>query len=377
MRYAEYRLLDRTTESTGLPKYHQSTSTWTLKLICPIKNVAALQLTHFCLQKRREQQFFTITLLDKYLIQIGTMKPNPLPFLRERWVGVAKPKTKFSGKTILVTDANNGIGFEAAATSASLDAEHVILGVHNINKGLDARRKIQARGQGTSNIDVWELDMANYASVQRFAARIEKEVPCLDVAVLNAGITPHDYVAGVEGWEPVLQVNVMATALLSLLLLPKLRSSTAITHNLSHLVIVTSQAHRWLEASDFPDPADFGGSHLQAVNAAPRNGEAWDPLLQNARSKLFAMHISEALASLAMDPSSEPQTIVTSVCPGACKSDLARDLIGKSFLQTFALRVFVLLFNKPTEQGGWSYVQAAALPKDAHGKWYKTTALTQ
>ena len=219
--------------------------------------------------------------------------------------------------------------------------------------------------------------MANYASVQRFAARIEKEVPCLDVAVLNAGISPHDYVVGVEGWESVIQVNVMATALLGLLLLPKLRSSTSITHNLSHLVIVTSEAHRWLEASDFPDPADFGGSILQAVNARPRNGKAWDPLLQNARSKLFAMYVSEALASLATDHSSEPQTIVTSVCPGACKSDLARDLVGKSFLQTFAVRVFDLLFNKPTEQGGWSYVQAVALSKDAHGKWYKTTALTQ
>ena len=305
------------------------------------------------------------------------MKPNPLPFLREKWVGVEKPTTSFAGKRILVTGANTGIGFEAAATFVSLDAEQVILAVRNIDKGFDARRRIEARGQRTNNIDVWELDMGNYASVQRFAARTEQEMPRLDVAILNAGISPNDYEVGVEGWESIMQVNVMATALLGLLLLPKLRASTAATHDLSHLVIVTSEAHRWLEPSDFPNPANFGGSTLQAVNARPRDGKKWDPLLQNARSKLFAMYVSASLAALAIGRNSEPQMIVTSVCPGACKSDLTRDLVGNSFLQTFALRVFDLLFNKTTEQGGWSYVRAAALSIEGHGKWYKTAALTQ
>lgn len=193
----------------------------------------------------------------------------------------------------------------------------------------------------------------------------------------NAGISPHDYIMGVEGWESILQVNVMATALLGLLLLPKLRASTAATHDLSHLVVVTSEAHRWLEASDFPDPAKFGGSILQAVNTKPSDGNKWDPLLQNARSKLFAMYVSGSVAALATGRNGEPQTIVTSICPGVCKSDLTRDLIGKSYLQTFALRIFDILFNKPTKQGGWSYVHAAALPTEGHGKWYKTTALNE
>ena len=305
------------------------------------------------------------------------MKPNPLPFLRERWIGVTKPTTHFAGKRILVTGANTGIGFEAAATFASLGAEQVILAVRNIDKGLDACHKIEARRQPTNKIDVWELDMGNYTSVQRFAERVEKELPSLDVAVLNAGISPNDYVVGVEGWESIMQVNVMATALLGLLLLPKLRASSVATRHLSHLVIVTSEAHRWLEVNDFPDPANFGGSILQTVNARPRGGQQWDPLLQNARSKLFAMYVSESLATLSLGPDGEPQAIVTSVCPGACKSDLTRDLIGKSLLQTFAIRMFDLLFNKPTEQGGWSYVHAAELSTIGHGKWYKTVALTQ
>lgn len=103
--------------------------------------------------------------------------------------------------------------------------------------------------------------MASCTSVQRFAARVKNEVPRLDVAILNAGISPNDYVIGAEGWESVIQVNVMATALLGLLLLPKLRFSTHEVE-MSRLVIVTSEAHRWLQSSDFPDPLGFGGSIL-------------------------------------------------------------------------------------------------------------------
>lgn len=197
----------------------------------------------------------------------------------------------------------------------------------------------------------------------------------LDIAILKAGKSPNDYVIGAEGWESVVQVNVMATALLGLLLLPRLRSSTH-EAELSHLVIVTLEGHRRLRPSDFPDPSDFGGSLSQAVNARPANGKAWDPLLQNARLKVFAMYISSSLAALATERNGKPEVIVTSVYSGACKSDFMRDLMGKNFARTSALRVFDLLFNKPTDQGGWSYVRAAALPAEAHGKWFKTIAVT-
>ena len=309
--------------------------------------------------------------------RIEIMKPNPLPFLLEKWVGVVMPTASFAGRRVLVTGANTGIGFEAAATLASLDADQIILAVRNVDRGMEARQKVEARGQGKSNVEVWELDMGDYASVQRFAARIEKDMPRLDVAILNAGISPNDYVVGTEGWESTLQINVMATALLGLLLLPKMKASTAATHDMSHLVVVTSEAHRWLELSDFPDATKFGGWILRAVSAKPNGGNNWNPLLQNARSKLFAMYVSESLAALANGADGKPEVIVTSVCPGACKSDLMRDLLGKSFFQTLSLRIFDILFNKPTEQGGWSYVRAAALSSEGHGRWYKTTALTQ
>ena len=113
-------------------------------------------------------------------------------------------------------------------------------------------------------------------------------MPGLDVAILNTGISPNGYVVGTEGWKSTLQINAMATAPLGLLLPPKMKASTA----------ATSEAHRWLELSDFPDASRLGGRILRAVSAKPNGGNKWNTLLQNARSKLFAMY-SESLAALA------------------------------------------------------------------------------
>ncbi|KAM0799029.1 hypothetical protein BDR22DRAFT_822938 [Usnea florida] len=208
--------------------------------------------------------------------------------------------------------------------------------------------------------------MGDSESARRLAARMERDMPRLDVVILNAVISPNGYVVGTEGWRSILQINVMATALLGLLLLPKMKASTAATHDLSHLVIVTSEAHRWLELNDFPGASKFGGRILRAISAKANEYEI----------KLFVMY-SESLAALANGAGCKPEVIVTSVCPGACKSDLMRDLLGKSSFQTLSLRIFDALFNNTTEQGGRSYVRAAALSAEEHGKWYKTTALTQ
>lgn len=308
---------------------------------------------------------------------IKKMKPNPLPFLREKWAGVLRPSTSFVGKTAIVTGANTGIGFEAAATLCSLAADRIILAVRSVEKGGQAKDRIQAHGHYATIIEVWQLDMGNYGSVRSFASQVEKEIDRLDLVILNAGISPNDYIVGNEGWESILQVNVMSTALLGLLLLPKMRESGRQINSLSSLLIVTSEAHRWLEQKDFPNADDYGGNMLLAVNAKPEGNTKWNPLLQNARSKLIAMYISKSMAALANGVDGKPSVIVTSVCPGACKSDLTRDLLGKSYSQSLALRMFNVLFNKPTEQGGWSYIQAAILGVEAHGKWYKTNALTQ
>ena len=305
------------------------------------------------------------------------MKPNVLPFIREKMVGVLEPTQNFDSKVVIVTGANVGLGFEAAAKFAVHGAQQVILGVRNVSKGNTAKKQIDARiGPNMhSIIDVWELDMNSYDSIQRFAQRVEKELPRLDVVVLNAGVSPKDYIVESEGRESTLQANVLGTALLGLLLLPKSKASSA-ESDLTHLVVVTSEAHRWLEDKDFPDTKPYGGNLLAAVNARPEDGKTWDGMLQNARSKLFAMYITQALADLATNGRGVPDAIVTSVCPGACRSDLTRSFKDAGVAYAVGLKLFDLLFNKTTEQGARVYVNAASVGREGHGAWWKTTVLT-
>ncbi|KAK4551916.1 hypothetical protein LTR86_010817 [Recurvomyces mirabilis] len=304
------------------------------------------------------------------------MKPNLLPFLREKWDGVPPATATFTDKTVLVTGSNAGLGFEAAALFVTLNATRVILGVRSVSKGLAAREQIEKRTGRVNVVDVWELDMGSYASISAFAARVNTGLSHLHVAVLNAGITAKNYILGSEGWESTLQVNVLGTALLGSLLLPRMKASMTTEQNLPHLVVVTSEAHRWLEAKDFPDIQQYQGRLLEAVNAKPSNIKHWDGMLQNARSKLFAMYVTRSLAEVATSPSGEVQTVVTSVCPGACKSELAREFKASGVGYAIGLKLFDLLLNKPTEEGARVYIAASVVGKEGHGGWYKTTALT-
>lgn len=123
------------------------------------------------------------------------------------------------------------------------------------------------------------------------------------------------------------------------------------------LLLVTSEACRWLEAKDIPDTAPYGDNLLVAMN----DGRDYEPFVQCARSKLLVMYTSQSLAELTTKDNGEVEVIATAVCPGACKSDLMRDLQGRSYSVTITLSIFHTLFEKPTEQGARSYIWASLL----------------
>lgn len=242
------------------------------------------------------------------------MKTNLLPFITEKWAGVPQPIARFDGKTVIVTGANTGLGYEAALKFVALGAAKVILGVRNMPKGALACRQIEEETQRKGIVDSWELDMGRYSSIQQFANRAGAELQRLDVVMLNAGVASKEFTIGHEGWQSTLQVNVLGTALLALLLLPKLKLSKTSTDT-SRLVIVTSEAHRWVESTDIPDTGPYGGSILQALNAQPADKATWNGLDQMAKSKLLAMYVARSLAALATQPSGEIDVIVSTVMP--------------------------------------------------------------
>jgi len=113
--------------------------------------------------------------------------------------------------------------------------------VRNVEKGEAARRDIEKTTGRVGVIQVWQLDMDSFQSVKSFANRVGSELERLDVALLNAGLFSKNFKLSPEGWEETLQVNTLATVLLALLLLPKLRASKT-PSSTPHLGIGTFEA---------------------------------------------------------------------------------------------------------------------------------------
>jgi NAD(P)-dependent dehydrogenase (short-subunit alcohol dehydrogenase family) len=125
-----------------------------------------------------------------------------------------------SGKLALVTGANSGIGWYTALELARAGGE-VILTARSEAKGRDAVARIrQQLPQAKVRAEI--LDLASFASVRSFAAKISAE-PKLDLLINNAGVMkiPHRTVTE-DGFERQFGTNFLGHFALTGLLLPTL-----------------------------------------------------------------------------------------------------------------------------------------------------------
>ncbi|KAI8168140.1 Short-chain dehydrogenase/reductase tropE [Colletotrichum sp. SAR 10_70] len=91
-------------------------------------------------------------------------------------------------KIILITGANQGIGFESAATIAAASANyHVIIGSRNPERGAKALEELQAKSPvGTLSLLV--LDITSDESIKAASEKIAADFGVLDVLINNAGM---------------------------------------------------------------------------------------------------------------------------------------------------------------------------------------------
>lgn len=102
------------------------------------------------------------------------------------------PTATYEGQTVIVTGANVGLGLEAARHIVNLGAARVILAVRSIDKGEAAKKDIETTTGKTGVVEVWQLDLSSYASVEEFAAKALK-LDRLDVLLENAGIATSSF----------------------------------------------------------------------------------------------------------------------------------------------------------------------------------------
>ncbi|KAK3309409.1 uncharacterized protein B0T15DRAFT_515401 [Chaetomium strumarium] len=288
--------------------------------------------------------------------------------------------SSFSGKTVLITGANSGLGLAAAIKFASLAASRLILAVRNTEAGHAARRAIieaatttsststSSRGAVNAEVEVWELDMDSYDSITRFVRRVEEDGRRLDVVVLNAGVYMVDHRVGRYGVEETLQVNTLSTVLLAVLLLPKLKKAQ---HGGGGAVLefVTSRRAEAVQLTQ--EQRQKGGLLLRGSTMREGDGSGsagggrYNPSERYRLSKFLTTCAMKKLASMV----EADEVVVTAVCPGGVATNLSRGWTGA--VATIVKALVNSLFMRTPEYAARTLVSAAAVGPEVHGRlWY-------
>ncbi len=139
------------------------------------------------------------------------------------------------GKTVVVTGANQGIGFAAALALASKGAK-VVLWCRNETKGREAVATITKKGFAAELI---VADVSSQASIRAAAAEFKSRHERLDVLVNNAGVLVPSRRTTIDGIEETFAVNHLGYFLVTQCLREVLESSGN-----ARVVSVSSRAHR-------------------------------------------------------------------------------------------------------------------------------------
>ncbi|THV00238.1 short-chain dehydrogenase [Dendrothele bispora CBS 962.96] len=226
-----------------------------------------------------------------------------------------------TGKTVIVTGANVGIGFEAAKHFARMNPEKLIIVCRSKEKGDEAKRVIQEETK-FPRIEAWIMELSDFSSVKAFADRAEKELERIDYLVENAGVAnTGKYKATKDGWEDTFQVNNLAPTLLAFLLLPKMLQTAKKHGTYPRLVVVSSHTHYWstLEKEVVDAPK---GKILETFSSENYWSKTTSGRYQD--TKLFNVLFIRALASRLPPPSQSPTITTVAVNPSFCLSSLRR-----------------------------------------------------
>ncbi len=147
-----------------------------------------------------------------------------------------------SARTVLVTGANGGIGFDTARALAAAGAR-VLLACRNREAGENAVARIRTR-HPQARAEFLPLDLASLASVRAACATLSADA--LDTIICNAGLMAPSYALTAEGFEKTVGVCHVGHFALVQGLLPQLLASGA-----PRVVMVASESHRAPATLDF------------------------------------------------------------------------------------------------------------------------------
>lgn len=258
-----------------------------------------------------------------------------------------------TGKTVLLTGCNSGLGFETLRQMTSRGA-HVIAAARNLKTAQDACAKV---GGSTTPL---ACDLSDLSSVRKAIDTILESGRQIDIVIANAGIMALPKLEQIYGLEKQFVVNYLAHFMLINGILSAIPQNAG-----SRIVILASSAHA---------RAPKGG-----VDLANLSGEQYyKPWGQYGQSNVARILFARALARRLKDQG----ITVNSLHPGViADTNLARNL----GLLMKAITPIARLFTKTIPQGAATQCYLAAHPDAAGvtGKYFsdcniaETTAAAQ
>ncbi|ORA09442.1 SDR family NAD(P)-dependent oxidoreductase [Mycobacterium arosiense] len=249
-----------------------------------------------------------------------------------------------SGRVVVVTGANTGIGYEAAAVLAYRGA-HVVLAVRNLEKGNAALSRIVAASP-RADVTLQQLDLSSLDAIRSAADALRAAYPRIDLLINNAGVmwTPKQVTR--DGFELQFGTNHLGHFALTGLLLDRL-----LVVRDSRVVTVSSVGHRIR--------ADIRFDDLQWERRYDRVAAYGQSKLANL---LFTYELQRRLAAQA-----DAKTIAVAAHPGGTNTELARNLPG--VLRPVQAVLGPVLFQSPA-MGALPTLRAATDPTVQGGQYY-------
>jgi NAD(P)-dependent dehydrogenase (short-subunit alcohol dehydrogenase family) len=259
----------------------------------------------------------------------------------ENWTTTNIPD--LTGKVIIVTGGNSGLGYESVKAFAEKGAE-VILTSRSMEKGEAAKTKI---GKAKGKIEVMELDLMDFASIKGFAENFKKKYNRLDVLLNNAGIMTTPYFLTKDGLEAQNGTNHFGHFALTGQLFDLIKNTPK-----SRIVNVSSMAHK-------QGKMDFD-------NLLFENGKGYSPMKSYGRSKLmnllFTYELQRKIKAAGID------SIAVAAHPGVSNTNLFQYL-DKNFIFRL-IKPLMSPFIQEQEMGALPEIRAAADPNVKGGEYY-------
>ncbi|MHA2291149.1 MAG: oxidoreductase [Candidatus Hodarchaeales archaeon] len=245
-----------------------------------------------------------------------------------------------TGKRIIVTGANSGIGFEAAKEFARKGAE-TILACRNVDKAEKASDRIKKRNPDAKTV-IMQLDLSSLKSIMKFVEGFKKNYFSLDVLLNNAGIMFVPYRTTNEGFESQVGINHLGHFALTGLLFNLLARTPG-----ARVVNVSSNGHKM-------GKIDFD-------NYIYKNGKGYSRLGAYGRSKLsnllFTYELNRRFKTANID------AIAVAAHPGLSNTNLIRQWYVK------VLKPIMFLTTQSAHMGALPLIRAATDP-DVKGSEY-------